>query len=164
MTRAVLSIGSNLGDRLGYLRLAVSTLGPTVRAVSGVYETAPWGVTDQPDFLNAVVIVDDPVATPRAWLQRAREAEAAAERRRERRWGPRSLDVDIITVDGYRSTEQELTLPHPMAHQRAFVLLPWVELEPGAVLPGRGDLLTLLAALPAAERAGVHLLPAVVLT
>jgi 2-amino-4-hydroxy-6-hydroxymethyldihydropteridine diphosphokinase len=161
MSRAVLSIGSNLGDRLGYLRLAVNGLGTAVRAVSGVYETAPWGVTDQPGFLNATLVVDDADAEPRDWLERARELERAAERVRARRWGPRSLDVDVVAVDGHHSDSPEFTLPHPRAHERAFVLVPWAEIEPGAVLPGRGPVADLAAALPESERAGVRRLQGV---
>ena len=88
------------------------------------------------------------------WLVRAHELEEAAGRTREQRWGPRTLDVDIVTVtedDGtpVHSDDPRLTLPHPHAHERAFVLLPWVTLEPGAVLPGKGKVADLLAALPA---------------
>ena len=163
MSTAVLSIGSNLGDRLSYLRLAARGFGPALRACSGVYVTAPWGVTDQADFLNAVLIVADDQASPYTWLERARELEAAAERVRERRWGPRSLDVDVITVPGHASSDPELTLPHPRAHQRAFVLVPWVELEPDAELPGHGRISGLLDALPAEERSGVRRLAETVL-
>lgn len=163
MTRAVLSVGSNLGDRLSYLRLAVAGLGDAVCAVSGVYETAPWGVTDQPPFLNAALLVDDPEATPRTWLGRARALESAAQRVRERRWGPRSLDVDIVAVAGHTSNDPALILPHPRAHERAFVLAPWVELAPDAELPGHGPVRDLLAALPDSERAGVRKLPGVTL-
>ena len=163
MSTAVLSIGSNLGDRLEYLRLAVRGFGETVRACSGVYQTAPWGMTDQPDFLNAVLIVSDEAATPYTWLERAHELETEAERKRLNRWGPRSLDVDVITVHGHTSTSQELTLPHPRAHERAFVLVPWAELEPDAELPGRGRITDLLAALSATELSGVRRLPKMVL-
>ncbi len=88
MTRAVLSIGSNLGDRLAALQSVVAGLRPSIVAVSSVYASKPWGVTDQPDFLNAVVIADDPAAEPADWLARAHAFEQAAERVREVRWGP----------------------------------------------------------------------------
>lgn len=155
MSRAVLSIGSNLGDRQAYLRIALATFGDRVRGVSPLYETAPWGVTDQPDFLNGVLIVEG-AHTPREWLDLAHRAENAAERVREQRWGPRTLDVDVITVDDVRSDEPELTLPHPRTAQRAFVLVPWLDLDPAAELPGVGAVADLLAALPAADRAGVR--------
>jgi 2-amino-4-hydroxy-6-hydroxymethyldihydropteridine diphosphokinase len=154
MTEAVLSIGSNLGDRLAHLRSAVTGLGDSVVAVSEVYETAPWGVTDQADFLNAVVLVRGRDA--RGWLSKAHELERAAGRSRETHWGPRSLDVDVITVGGVTSTDPELTLPHPRAHERAFVLVPWLAVQPDAVLPGHGPVAELVATLPAEDIAGVR--------
>jgi 2-amino-4-hydroxy-6-hydroxymethyldihydropteridine diphosphokinase len=151
VSRAVLSLGSNQGDRLGYLRAAVEMLGASVVLVSGVYETPPWGDTAQPAYLNAVVLVVDPAATPRDWLERARTCETAAGRVRdpERRFGPRTLDVDVIAVWQQDGTEvvdddPELTLPHPRAHQRAFVLKPWLDIQPYAQLPGHGWVTDLL--------------------
>ncbi|SFK77185.1 2-amino-4-hydroxy-6-hydroxymethyldihydropteridine diphosphokinase [Amycolatopsis sacchari] len=155
MSRAVLSLGSNLGDRLEYLRSVITGLGDVVRAVSTVYETKPWGVEDQPDFLNAVCIVDDPARDAWAWLRAGQALEQAAGRVRELRWGPRTLDVDVVTVDGVRSDDPELLLPHPGTPERASVLVPWHEIEPHAVLPGHGPIADLLAALPEADRAGV---------
>ena len=133
MSRAVLSIGSNLGDRLAHLRSVVAALQPV--AVSSVYETAPWGGVDQDDYLNAVVVVEDPGTDAYGWLAKARELEAAAGRVRDVRWGPRTLDVDVIDVDGIVSTDPELTLPHPRARERAFVVVPWAEADPDADLP-----------------------------
>jgi 2-amino-4-hydroxy-6-hydroxymethyldihydropteridine diphosphokinase len=153
VSRAVLSIGSNLGDRLGNLRSVVTGLGPAVLAVSSVYETAPWGTVDQPDFLNAVVIAADTATGPFDWLARAHEFEAAAQRVREVRWGPRTLDVDLIDVDGIVSADPRLTLPHPRAAERAFVLLPWAEIDDDPQVSA------LLAALPASERDSVHRRP-----
>lgn len=151
MTRALLSLGSNLGDRYARLREAVDGLGASVVLVSGIYETPPWGDTEQPAYLNAVVLVDDPDAAPVDWLERARTCEATAARIRdpERRFGPRTLDVDVIAVwqpDGtpVLSDDPELTLPHPRAHLRAFVLKPWLDLQPYAQLPGRGWVTDLL--------------------
>ncbi|MEU6643264.1 2-amino-4-hydroxy-6-hydroxymethyldihydropteridine diphosphokinase [Saccharomonospora sp. NPDC046836] len=157
MSRAVLSLGSNLGDRLGYLRLAVDGLRDVLVAVSSVYETKPWGVTDQPDFLNAVCIVDDPEHDHWAWLRTGQALEREAERVREQRWGPRTLDVDVVTVDGIRSADPELLLPHPGIADRATVLIPWLEIDPAAEVPGRGSAAQLLAALPEADRVGVRL-------
>ncbi|MFD9892147.1 2-amino-4-hydroxy-6-hydroxymethyldihydropteridine diphosphokinase [Amycolatopsis sp. NPDC059027] len=159
MSRAVLSLGSNLGDRLGFLRMALDAVRPALVAVSGVYETKPWGVEDQPDFLNAVCLVDDPARDHWDWLRTGQAAERAAERVREQRWGPRTLDVDIVTVDDVRSEDPELLLPHPGTPDRASVLIPWLEIEPEAELPGRGPVAELLAALPEADRAGVRLRP-----
>lgn len=163
MSEVVLSIGSNLGDRLALLRSVVDGLGAAVRAVSGVYETAPWGGIEQDPFLNAVVVADDPGADAAAWLRRAHDFERAAERVRDVRWGPRTLDVDLVCcrADGREvlSTEPELTLPHPRAHERAFVLVPWLEVEPDAALTVDGRVRRadeLLAALAPAERDDVH--------
>jgi 2-amino-4-hydroxy-6-hydroxymethyldihydropteridine diphosphokinase len=152
----VLSLGSNLGDRAAHLAAAVAALRPVLVAVSGVYETPPWGDPDQPSYLNAVAVVDDPDAAARDWLERARTIETAEGRVRdpERQFGPRTLDVDVITVidaDGpVTSADPDLTLPHPRAHLRAFVLRPWLEVEPAAELPGHGRVVDLLAAGPAA--------------
>jgi len=137
--RAVLSIGSNLGDRLANLQLAVGVLQPF--AVSPVYETAPVGGPEQDDFLNAVVLAELDAA--RAW-ERAQVAEQRARRSREVRWGPRTLDVDVIWAEGQAGG---LLLPHPRAAERAFVLAPWLDLEPDAELPGRGPVKDLLAAI-----------------
>ncbi|MDT5071979.1 MAG: 2-amino-4-hydroxy-6-hydroxymethyldihydropteridine diphosphokinase, partial [Mycobacterium sp.] len=93
MTRVVLSIGSNVGDRLAHLQSVVDGLGAAVLGVSPVYETAAWGGVEQGPFLNAVLIADDPALDCHAWLRRGQELEQAAERKREQRWGPRTLDV-----------------------------------------------------------------------
>ncbi|BDU04138.1 2-amino-4-hydroxy-6-hydroxymethyldihydropteridine diphosphokinase [Nocardia cyriacigeorgica] len=164
MSRAVLSIGSNLGDRLGYLRSVIEGFGPRVVAVSPVFSTAPWGGVEQDDFLNSIVVVEDPDFECIDWLRRGQELERAADRVREVRWGARTLDVDVIwcSDDGLRpcrSEDPELTLPHPQAHRRAFVLVPWLEVEPDAELEVDGRIRRvrdLLAELDAAERDGVH--------
>ncbi len=166
MTRAVLALGSNLGDRFEALRRAVDQLEDVILAVSGVYETAPWGDGDQPDFLNAVALVAGDVDAWQ-WLARARELEQAAGRTREmgRRYSPRPLDVDVIAVwtdagDPVLSHDDELTLPHPRAHLRAFVLRPWLDVSPYAALPGHGLVLDLVRAEPvAADLAGVRARP-----
>ncbi len=138
MTRAVLSIGSNLGDRLAHLQSAIDGLGGAVVAVSRVYETDPWGGVAQEPFLNAVLIADDPARDAHSWLCRAHEIEQAAGRVRELRWGPRTLDVDLVACYGTQGqitvNDRELTLPHPRAHLRAFVLVPWLEVDPTAEL------------------------------
>ena len=163
MSRALLSLGSNQGDRYAYLTGAVAGLGESVVLASGTYETPPWGDPDQPAYLNGVVLVVDPQAGPADWLARARAAENAAGRVRDprRRFGPRTLDVDVIMVwreDGtpVLSDDPELTLPHPRAHQRAFVLKPWLDIQPYALLPGYGPVTDLLtAAAPAADVAAM---------
>jgi 2-amino-4-hydroxy-6-hydroxymethyldihydropteridine diphosphokinase len=127
---AVLSLGSNLGDRLGMLRLGLAILEPV--AVSPVYETAPWGDVKQGDFLNVIALC--PWDAAEAW-RRAVAAETAAARVREVRWGPRTLDVDVVWASG---ADPALELPHPRAHERAFVLVPWLDVDPSAELPGHG--------------------------
>jgi 2-amino-4-hydroxy-6-hydroxymethyldihydropteridine diphosphokinase len=163
VSTAVLSIGSNLGDRLGALQAAVDTVRPWLRAASPVYETPPWGPVAQPDYLNAVLVVDDPAAAPGDWLVRAHGAERAAGRTRDVRWGPRTLDVDIVAVDAVTSDDSELTLPHPRAAERAFVLVPWLAIDPQARLGDR-SVAALVAALAPGEVAAVRLQDALVLT
>jgi 2-amino-4-hydroxy-6-hydroxymethyldihydropteridine diphosphokinase len=156
VTRAVLSLGSNLGNRAGALRAAMTALKDDgLVARSTLYETPPWGPVEQPPYLNAIVVVRGP-RDAAGWLARAHELEQAAGRTREVRFGPRTLDVDVITVTGDDGTpvvsdDPALTLPHPRAHERAFVLVPWLTLEPTAVLPGRGSVAELVHALPAAD-------------
>jgi 2-amino-4-hydroxy-6-hydroxymethyldihydropteridine diphosphokinase len=161
MTAAVLSIGSNIGDSLALLRTAAEAFTPFLTAASAVYATPPWGGVRQPDFLNAILLVEDPDAEPRTWLVRAQAVESQAGRTRQVRWGPRTLDVDVITVDDTHSDDVELTLPHPRAHERAFVLVPWAQVDPKATVPGRGAVSDLLAALPAADVAAVRRLEGV---
>ena len=156
MSRAVLSIGSNLGDRAGHLQSVLDELGAAVVAVSPVYETAPWGGVDQQDFANAVLLAADDARTAADWLAAGQRLEVAAQRVRRVRWGPRSLDVDVVDCDGQRRADPELTLPHPRAHLRAFVLRPWLDVDPDAVLVGHGPEADLLAGLDEAERAGVR--------
>jgi 2-amino-4-hydroxy-6-hydroxymethyldihydropteridine diphosphokinase len=144
----VLALGSNLGDRLANLRAgldilaAAPGLGPF--SASPVYETAPVGGPAQDDYLNAVVIAETALPA-RAILERAQQAEAARGRVRTERWGPRTLDVDLIVCGAEISADPELRLPHPRAHERAFVLAPWHDLDPAAQIPGRGPVGDLLA-------------------
>ncbi|GAB3357739.1 2-amino-4-hydroxy-6-hydroxymethyldihydropteridine diphosphokinase [Modestobacter lapidis] len=160
MTRAVLSLGGNLGDRSGTVRGALVALGEHgLVARSMLYETPPWGPVEQPPYLNAIAVVrgDRDAA---GWLALAHELEQAAGRTRDVRFGPRTLDVDVITVTGddgtpVLSADPELTLPHPRAAERAFVLVPWLTLDPGAELPGYGPVADLVQALPADDIAGV---------
>lgn len=146
--RAVLGLGSNLGDRLAMLQGAVDALGDTpgqeVVAVSPVYETEPLGGRDQSDYLNAVVVVDTRLSAGML-LERVRAIEDAFGRVRAERWGSRTLDVDILVYDDRTSDDPELTLPHPGARGRATVLAPWNDLEPDAEVPGEGRVAALLA-------------------
>ncbi|MDX6217304.1 MAG: 2-amino-4-hydroxy-6-hydroxymethyldihydropteridine diphosphokinase [Frankiales bacterium] len=129
---SVLSLGSNLGNRLANLRLGLDVLEPL--KVSRVYETAPWGGVEQDDFLNVVALC--PWDAAEAW-RRAGLAEKRAGRERNVRWGPRTLDVDVVWADG---SDPALELPHPRAHERAFVIVPWRDVDPGAELPGHGPI------------------------
>lgn len=133
--RAVLSIGSNMEDRRALLQTVFDEFAEETVAASPVFATPPWGVTDQDEFLNAVLIVDVD-CTPLELLRRGQKLEEAAERVRVRHWGPRTLDVDIVQIDGVTSDDPELTLPHPYAHERAFVLVPWLAADQHAQLDG----------------------------
>ena len=162
MSRAVLSAGSNVGDRRAHLESVVSGFADELVAVSGVYATPPWGGVEQDDFYNITLIVDGPLSAAQ-WLARGAALEEAADRVREVRWGPRTLDVDVITVsddDGVViSDDPVLTLPHPRAAQRAFVLIPWLEIDPDAALwttPGLVAVRDLVEGLDDAEKRGVR--------
>lgn len=144
--RAVIGMGANLGDREAVLRAAVAELAAlgTVAAVSPVYETDPVGGPEQPRYLNAVALLDtamDPVDL----LAACQRIEAAHGRTREVRWGPRTLDLDIVAIGSLVLEEPGLSVPHPLAHERSFVLAPWHDVEPGAILPGHGTVAALLA-------------------
>ncbi|APE32916.1 2-amino-4-hydroxy-6-hydroxymethyldihydropteridine diphosphokinase [Nocardia mangyaensis] len=164
MSRAVLSIGANLGDRLANLRSVLDGLGKRALAVSPVYTTAPWGGVDQDDYLNAVVVAEDPSFDDYAWLRFGQELEQAANRVRAVRWGARTLDVDVVQCTDdtgapiARDTDPTLILPHPQAYRRAFVLVPWLAVEPAARLLVDGvevPVADLVAGLDPGERAGV---------
>ncbi|AIV35022.1 2-amino-4-hydroxy-6-hydroxymethyldihydropteridine diphosphokinase [Streptomyces sp. R1] len=150
--RAVIALGANLGNRLETLQGAIDALedtpGVRVKGVSPVYETEPWGVApdSQPSYFNAVVIVKTTLP-PSSLLERAHAVEEAFHRVRDERWGPRTLDVDIVAYAEVVSDDPQLTLPHPRAHERAFVLAPWLDVDPEAALPGRGSVADLLAAV-----------------
>jgi 2-amino-4-hydroxy-6-hydroxymethyldihydropteridine diphosphokinase len=143
----VLSLGSNLGDRAGHLTAGIEIVAGVhpLRAVSPVYETVPVGGPDQRSFLNCIAVVEADDAE--ALLRTAHLAEDARGRSRSVRWGPRTLDVDVIAVDAAESADPRLTLPHPRAHERAFVLVPWLDLDPDAVLAGHGPVWSLLRGL-----------------
>lgn len=148
VSRAVLALGSNVGDRLAMLQAGVDAAASagTVTAVSPVYETDPVGGPDQEDFLNAVVVVET-AASPSALLQLAHQVERAQGRVRGAHWGPRTLDMDVIAVGDQVVDELELTVPHPRAHERPFVLVPWLAADPDATLVGHGRVDALLDGL-----------------
>lgn len=146
--RVVLALGSNLGDRLENLQGAVDALvntpGLDFVAVSPVYETDPVGGPAQPDYLNAVLIMRTALPA-RAVLDLGLAVEKDFHRTRGVASGPRTLDIDVIVSDDEIGDDPELTLPHPRAHERAFVLAPWLDADPGARIPGRGRVADLLA-------------------
>ncbi len=148
--RSVLALGSNLGERLASLQGAVDSLADTpevwVTAVSPVYETRPVDAPEgSKDFLNAVVLIDTTLSA-RTLLDRALAIEDAFGRERtSERGSPRTLDVDLIVVGDRRANDEDLVLPHPKAHERAFVLAPWVDVEPDADFPDFGPVSELLA-------------------
>jgi BirA family biotin operon repressor/biotin-[acetyl-CoA-carboxylase] ligase len=150
MVRAFLGLGSNVGDRAGYLREAVRGLDASdvrVTGRSGVYETVPWGVTGQATYLNQVLAVETTLS-PNELLGRCRAVEAALGRVRSERWGPRTVDVDILLYGDSSIREPDLTVPHPDLARRAFVLVPLAEVAPGLRLPDGTAVDSLLAASP----------------
>lgn len=136
MSRVYLALGSNIGDRLSYLQLAVDALaaadGVEVVAVSRVYETAPVGGPPQDAFLNAVVAAETAL-DPYLLLALAQRIEADAQRVRAERWGPRTLDVDVLLYDELRQDDPVLTVPHPRMWERGFVLAPLRDVAPALV-------------------------------
>lgn len=160
MSRAVLGLGSNLGDRLAHLTDAVRGLAQRrdvdVIAVSRVYETAAVGGPPQGRYLNAVVLTSTTLA-PYDLLRVTQSLEQAAGREHGLRWGPRTLDIDLLAYDEQCLDDVALTLPHPLAHVRAFVLVPWSDVEPDAVLPGYGRIGDLAVAAATTEVAPTDL-------
>ena len=150
-----LALGSNLGDSATVLQAAVDDLaalpGLRLGAVSAVYRTAPVGGPEQPDYLNAVV-VGETTLDPLALLTATQGVERAHHRVRDVRWGPRTLDVDVLSLGDGVVDEPTLQVPHPRAHERAFVLVPWTDADPAAVIPGRGPVADLVAGV---DRTGV---------
>jgi 2-amino-4-hydroxy-6-hydroxymethyldihydropteridine diphosphokinase len=160
MPEALLGLGGNVGDVRPTLDRAVALLcdGGDIRltARSSDYRTPPWGVEDQPPFVNLAIAVETTLA-PRALLARAQAVEKALgrDRARERRWGPRPVDIDILAYDNVTLDEPALTLPHPRMLERAFVLVPLAEIRPERTIGG----VSVRAALARLDAAGVHRLP-----
>ena len=156
---AVLALGANLGDAQVTLRQAVTDVdrlpGVQVMDVSPLARTAAVGGPEQPDFLNAVLVVRTTLS-PRDLLRSTQQVEAQHGRVREERWGPRTLDVDIVQYGSLVATAPDLELPHPRAQERAFVLVPWAEVAPDAVLAGPGGGLVGQLAVTAPDRAGIR--------
>ena len=160
MRKVVLALGTNLGDGPATLRSAIAALaqspGLLLLAESPFYQTVPvGGPADQPQYLNAVALFQSALSA-RDILRLGLAIETAHGRERTVRWGARTLDIDVIAVGAETAADDELLLPHPRAHERAFVLMPWLAVDPAAELPCRGSVRDLLAALPAETRAGVR--------
>lgn len=146
ISKVVLSLGSNMGDSAAILQEAVEYLGETpdlmIVDVSPVYQTKPVGVLEQDDFLNLVVVAESTLE-PLTILDRAAAIEENFGRTRELRHGPRTLDIDVIMV-GKRISEDDIELPHPRAHERAFVLVPWLDIDPNGEIAGHGPIAELI--------------------
>ena len=138
--RIYLSLGANLGDRRASLKRALNLLShiedTRLLRVSSFYETPPWGNEKQPPFLNACAALETRLS-PLVFLRRAQRIERALGRVRKERWGPRTIDIDLLFAEGYENATPELRLPHPYLHERAFVLLPLAEIVPGLIVHGR---------------------------
>ncbi|MEI7930470.1 MAG: 2-amino-4-hydroxy-6-hydroxymethyldihydropteridine diphosphokinase [Actinomycetes bacterium] len=137
--KAVIALGSNLGDRELNIDSAVAEIAKIIEVthLSTNHETDPVGGPDQPKYLNAVLIAES-LLTPEELLKALLAIESRLGRVREIHWGPRTIDLDLIIVDDEKIHSPDLVLPHPRAHERRFVLEPWAEIDPDAVLPGHG--------------------------
>jgi 2-amino-4-hydroxy-6-hydroxymethyldihydropteridine diphosphokinase len=159
--RAWIGLGGNLGEVSrafdSALEALAATPGLAVLARSALYRTPAWGVLEQPSFLNAAVALESRLG-PIELLDRlmAVERQHGRDRTRERRWGPRRLDLDLLAIEGVVLQHPRLLLPHPRAHERAFVLVPWAEIAPDFMLPGHGRLADLRDAL---DRSGIEAIP-----
>jgi 2-amino-4-hydroxy-6-hydroxymethyldihydropteridine diphosphokinase len=149
--RAHIGLGANLGDPSARLRWALEQLRAlgTLEARSALYRSVPMGPTDQPEYCNAVAIVDTTL-TPAALMEALLAIERATGRVRGVKWGPRTLDLDLLHIDGVTLATPSLRLPHPGIAQRNFVLVPWAEIAPDLVVPGIGRLADAAAAIGAA--------------
>lgn len=147
--KAVIALGANIGDPQEQMDLAVALLKESldVKAVSNYYKTAPVGGPEQPDYLNAVCIAESDLPAAEL-LSLLHGIEKVLGRERIERWGPRTIDLDLIQYGGILSYADELQLPHPRAHERRFVLEPWLEIEPDAILLTHGKISELLAQIP----------------
>ena len=152
MATVYLGLGTNLGDRLAHLRQALAGL-PGLRACSSVYETEPWGKLDQPRFLNLCCALETHLVPPDLHAELKALERALGRQPGGERWGPRPIDIDLLTYDDLVLDTPELTIPHPGIAERAFVLRPLAEIAPDLRLPGRADSVAdLLARLPDADR------------
>ena len=143
-------------DRVKHLKSVFAEFQEEIVASSSVYSTPPWGDTDQDEFYNAIIIVEVD-QTPLELLHRGQALEKAADRVRERHWGPRTLDVDIVEIEGFSSDTQELTVPHPHAAERGFVLIPWLAADVHATLGGK-PVAGIIGNIPQEDIAGIKVL------
>jgi 2-amino-4-hydroxy-6-hydroxymethyldihydropteridine diphosphokinase len=154
--QVVLGLGANLGDAESSLDLAIDMIQAHERvdvvACSSLYRTSPVGGPDQPDFYNAIIKISTELS-PEQVLALARDIETRFNRVREQHWGPRTMDVDVIAYDDLISSDPELTLPHPRAHERAFVLVPWLEVDASASLATMGPIADLMSGV---KEQGIH--------
>ena len=148
--KAVIALGANIGNPQENIDLAIALLreATDIQAISSMYITAPVGGPEQGQYLNAVAVVKT-VLSPEQFLAATQEIELAQNRERNEHWGPRTIDLDLIQYGGLLSKAEELMLPHPRAHERRFVLQPWFEIEPDAILLTHGSVQELLEQLPA---------------
>ncbi len=158
MTIAWLGVGSNIGDRLGYLQAGAAALGQlaetAVLAKSSIYETEPVGGVEQGPFLNGVIKIETSLS-PEQLLEAVQQIEKANGRERFIHWGPRTLDIDILAYGQQIVEKSYLRIPHPYLQERAFVLVPWAEIDSSWQIPGQGMVGTLLEELPILDLAGV---------
>jgi 2-amino-4-hydroxy-6-hydroxymethyldihydropteridine diphosphokinase len=160
MAEALVAFGGNVGDVRSTIARAIDAFctppAATLTARSSDYLTPPWGVTDQPPFVNACIAVTTPLS-PAALLAHARAVETkfGRDRKNERRWGPRPIDIDLIAYDDVALDTPDLTLPHPRLFERAFVLVPIAEIAPDRVIGGR----SVREALARLDRSGIERLP-----
>ena len=147
--KAVIALGANIGDPKGNLDIAVALLKESTdfQSISSYYSTTPVGGPEQADYLNAVCIVESELPATDL-LSLLQGIEKSMGRERIERWGPRTIDLDLIQYGSLLSKSEELELPHPRAHERRFVLEPWFEIEPDAILLTHGKISQLLEQLP----------------
>jgi len=158
MSRAAIALGANIGDKKRYVDDAVGALVVggeiTLRRRSSYFRTEPWGVTDQDWFVNACILVETELA-PLALLERCLAVETGLGRVRDRRWGPRTIDLDLLLYEGVTMQDQRLELPHPRLAERAFVLVPLAEIAPDWRIGGR----TIAETAAMLDRTGIERLP-----
>jgi len=147
--KAVIALGANIGNPQEQIDIAIALLSESldIKAISSVYQTAPVGGPEQPDYLNAVVIAESDLPALDL-LSLLHGIEKVLGRERIEHWGPRTIDLDLIQYGSLLSNAQELQLPHPRAHERRFVLQPWAEIEPEAILLTHGKISELLEEMP----------------